>query len=78
MQCDIIFPAPADYSSTAEILTFDSTTTRMVVAIPIEDDDIVEDIETFFSRLSLLDTELDVTVDPDLTEIRITDEGDGM
>ena len=53
--------------------------TDRTIAVPISNDQVLEDIENFFANLVLLRNpdDLDVRVEPSRTEITITDFGDG-
>ena len=70
----INFSAPMDYQDISLNLTFGSTLTRIPVDIPIEDDNIVESIENFFSELTLVTIGANVVLSPQQTEIRINDD----
>ena len=72
----VFLAAPQDYMLTSRELPFSSSTTRLTVAIPISPDDIVESVEDFFASLELLDTALDVSINPPETRILIEDSGD--
>ena len=54
---------PEDYQKTTMELSFDSENSRHCVAVPIVDDDLVEDGETFFGALSLTTTSASGTTD---------------
>lgn len=57
---------------------FGPARTRQTIAVPISNDQILEDTENFFANLELRDdNDLDVSVDPSRGEIFITDDGDG-
>ena len=59
-------------------MIFGPTRTRQTIAVPISNDQILEDTENFFANLELRDAnDLDVSVDPSRSEIFITDDGDG-
>ena len=53
--------------------------TERTIAVPISNDQVLEDVENFFANLVLLRNpdDLDVSVEPSRTEITITDSGDG-
>ena len=51
--------------------------TQVEVQIPIVDDDIYEEMEQFFARLTVLTTGADVLLSPDVATITILD-NDGM
>ena len=64
--------APADYSATSAVLTFDESTSRSCGSIPIILDDIIES-EEFFS-VSISTTERDVILSRGtLVRVTITD-----
>ena len=67
-------PAPTDYTSTSQQLTFSATNTREDVAIPITDDNIDEAIEQFLGRLTLVTSGVSVQLSPQQTEVRIIDD----
>ena len=71
------YAADEDFSSTTEILEFNSSATRFGVNITIVDDLAREDVERFFVRLSLLTTGTDTQLNPIEATIQITD-NDGM
>ena len=68
--------APKDYTRTSQQLTFSATNTRQVVTIPITDDTIVEDVEEFLGRLSLVTTGVSVQLSPQDTKVQIIDDND--
>ena len=70
------FAAPADYDETIQDLTFDSSTNRNCVTIPIVNDDAVEATESFTGSLTTSDPA--VTLNPDLARVDIfEDHNDG-
>ena len=70
----LLSPAPVDYTSTTNTLTFGPTVTRLPVTIPITDDNVVESIENFFANLDLTTPGANVVINPATTEIRIDDD----
>ena len=66
---------PDDYGNPdITILTFNPTTTRVPVVIPIVDDESDELVENFFARLILISASADdVVLQPDETGIVIND-----
>ena len=66
-----------DYMPTTLMLDFSSSVTRFEVQIPIVNDDIYEETERFFARLTVLMTGVDVLLSPDSASITIFD-NDGM
>ena len=67
-------PAPTDYTSTSQILTFSATNTREDVAISITDDNIDEVIEQFLGHLTLVTSGVNVQLSPQQTEVQIIDD----
>ena len=75
---DFLAAVPTDYIGTTRTLIFGPTRTRQTIAVPISNDQILEDTENFFANLELREAnDLDVSVDPSRSEISITDDGDG-
>ena len=66
------YTAPADYGETIEDLTFDGSTGRECVTVPIINDDILEDIESFTASLTTSDSA--VTLNPDLARVDIIED----
>ena len=69
----------SDYTSTDQILTFSSTNTRIIVPVPIQDDDVFENDEVFLANLEP-DTANSVVfaiIQPEQATLRILD-NDGM
>ena len=70
------YTAPADYGETIEDLTFDGSTGRQCVTVPIINDDILEDTESFTTNFTTSDSA--VTLNPDLARVDIfEDPNDG-
>jgi hypothetical protein len=71
---------PVDYTATTRTLVFGPGNTEQTIAVPISNDQVLEDIENFFANLVLLRNpdDLDVSVEPSRTEITITDFGDDV
>ena len=69
----LLASAPGDYTILSRTLTFGLITTRLLVVIDINNDDIVESIESFFVNLMLVSVGANVVVNTDRTEIRILD-----
>ena len=70
------FAAPADYGETIQDLTFDGSTDRNCVTVPIVNDDALEATESFTASLTTSD--LAVTLNPDLARVDIfEDPNDG-
>ena len=67
-------PAPNDYTSTSQLLTFSATNTREDVAISITDDNIDEVIEQFLGHLTLVTSGVNVQLSPQQTEVQIIDD----
>jgi len=67
-------PAPTDYTSTSQLLTFSDTNTRDGVTIPIIDDNINEAIEQFLGHLTLVTSGVNVQLSPQQTEVQIIDD----
>ena len=67
-------PAPTDYTSTSQLLTFSATNTREDVTIPITDDNIDEAVEQFLGRLTLETSGVSVQLSPQETEVQIIDD----
>ena len=68
--------APLDYTATSQTISFTSgegVGSTVDITIPIIDDDITETLESFFGSLTLLPTNLNVSVTPNQAEIFITD-----
>ena len=65
-----------DYTSITMVLTFDGSNTRGCSDVPITDDVIYEDDETFSVTLTTGDG--DVTLEPDSGVVTITDEDGGL
>jgi len=65
-----------DYTSITTVLTFDGSNTRGCSDVPITDDNIYEDDETFSVTLTTEDG--DVTLEPDSGVVIITDEDGGL
>ena len=63
--------SPADFSSVSADLTFDESTSRACVDIPIEDDQIVENPEVF--RVVVDGDDPDVVFDPPSSTVTIID-----
>lgn len=69
------FAAPSDFSSvTDEVLRFDSNTLSQTVLVPIVNDSVFENPETFTSSLRLQVADRQVLVDPDVATVMITDD----
>ena len=66
-----------DFMPTTIMLDFSSSVTRFEVQIPIVNDDIYEEVEQFFARLTVPITGVDVLLSPDSASITIID-NDGM
>ena len=68
--------APLDYTAKSQNISFTSGQVEgsMVdITTPIIDDNITKAVESFFGSLTLLPTNLDVSVTPNQTKIFITD-----
>ena len=68
--------APLDYTTTSQTISFTSgqgVGSTVDITIPIIDDNIIEAVEYFFGSLTLIPTNLDVSVTPNQTKIFITD-----
>ncbi len=63
--------APTDYTGTSADLTFDGGTDRQCVTVPIINDDILEDTESFTASLTTSDSA--VTLNPDLARVDISE-----
>ena len=63
------FVAPADYDKTIQDLTFDGSTDRNCVTIPIVNDDALEATESFTASLTTSDPA--VILNPDLARVDI-------
>ena len=66
-------PAPADYTSMSQQLTFSATNTQVEVTIPISDDNIDENLEHFLGRLTLLASDVTVQLSPQEVQVQIID-----
>ena len=67
-----------DYDDLSTIVTFGECDSRQCVTITIEDDEVLENVESFFVNLSRspgLDSR--ITLNPVIAEVQITD-NDGM
>ena len=65
-----------DYTATSKTITFTSgqdVGSTVDITIPIIDDNITETLESFFGSLTLLPTNLDVSVAPNQANISIID-----
>ena len=72
---DFTFPAPGDYTSVTQMLTFNSTATRHSVSIPITNDNVAESTEAFISRLTgFTPSDAAVVLSPDVAAIQIFDD----
>ena len=69
----VLYTAPRDYTSTERTLTFGPGNTRQPVTVPINNDDIVEDLENFFASLTLMTDNVSVIVTPDEATVTIFD-----
>ena len=69
-----IFSAPADYTSLTQLLTFNPSTTRHSVSIPITDDSVFEPTERFIVRLSDITSDINVAIRPTEAVIEIIDD----
>ena len=67
-------PAPADYTSMSQQLTFSATNTQVEVTIPISDDNIGENLEYFLGRLTLLASDVTVQLSPQEVQVQIIDD----
>ena len=68
--------ASMDYTATFQNISFafgEGVGSTVDITIPIIDGIFTEDVESFFGSLTLLHTNLDVSVTPNQTEIFITD-----
>ena len=68
--------APLDYTTTSQTISFTSgqgVGSTVDITIPLIDDNITEAVEYFFGSLTLIPTNLDVSVTPNQTKIFITD-----
>ena len=71
---DFTFPAPGDYTSVTQLLTFTPSTTQLSVSIPIIDDNVVESTEAFISQLTgLIPSDAAVILSPNEAVIQIID-----
>ena len=69
------FPAPDDYTSVTQMLTFTLSNTRHSVSIPIVDDGVAESPERFISQIrGVTTTGFDVTFRPNEAMIEIIDD----
>ena len=69
------FPAPGDYTSVTQLLTFTPSTTRLSVSIPITNDNVTESPEALISRLTgLIPNDTSVVLNPDEAVIQIIDD----
>jgi hypothetical protein len=64
-----------DYQSIDQLLTFDQSTTRIAVNVPIFEDDIDEDLETLQGVLALesSDSGRAPTIDPEQAQLNVVD-----
>ena len=62
----------SDFSPTETTLTFDELNLNQTVRVPIVDDEINEDTETFFASLSLT-SDVDINLNPAETSIFLLD-----
>ena len=73
----LLHAAPGDYNTTvfnsSQILVFNSSQIQITVPIAINDDDFVEEDETFSAMISLSVPTPRVTLDPNSTALTITD-----
>ena len=68
---------PTDYSATTRTLEFGPGRMSQTVAVPVINDQVLEDTENFFANLELRNANnLDVTINPPRSEVSITDFGD--
>ena len=70
------YTASVDYGASTQDLTFDGSTGRQCVTVPIINDDNLEDTESFTASLTTSDSA--VTLNPDLARVDIfEDPNDG-
>ena len=67
----LFFPSHADYSATTQTLTFPSSENELFISIPIIDDSIVENDETFSAMLSLSTPAASVAIQQSTAEVTI-------
>lgn len=67
----------ADYSPTTSVLIFTPTVSEIEVIVPVLQDSIVENTETFFVDLTV-DDEQPVVLNPATAYVAIFDDADGM
>ena len=74
MSCAVPFPAPSDYSAVSQEVVFPAGTTQRIVAIPIVEDSILENIESFLVSISVQDDLDGVVLGVDSVEVSIQNE----
>lgn len=68
-------PAPSDYSAVSQEVIFPAGTTQRSVAIPITGNSVLEDIEFFYVKMSILASQAEVVLlGTDAATISITDD----
>ena len=72
MTCSSLCTGPADYTSVEVELTFDEAVSLSCVDVPIEDDDFIEDLESF--TVTLTSGDPDVTFMPPAAPVFIVDD----
>ena len=69
--------SPTDYQSLNQTLTFSPNNTRVLITVPITNDGIDEDTESFLGRLSLEpedEENKEVHIEPDVASLLIIDD----
>ena len=77
MVCSLFYIAPGDYTTVANMLTFNQTTSSVDIRVPVIDDDLLEDDELFIGMISS-PSDFCVTLNPATANVTIEDFGDGM
>ena len=69
----VIFTAPDDYLTMSNVIIFTNVIEENDFPVPLIDDELFEDTEHFFARLSLVTASLAVQLDPDQARLEIVD-----
>ena len=70
-----LLSAPSDYSAVSQEVVFPAGSTQRSVAIPIMDDSVLEAMESFYVRVTIPASHVEVVMlDTDVATISITDD----